>query len=852
MGQAIVVCGLSATTAADENGSLYHRLKPVLWDGLQAVQRYSTRASGLFSPLSAAAPSPAGRAQSLVHQMTPQEKLSLVHGTRDPEDLGEAGYWPGLPRLGIPPLRFADGPPGINVNRDSTAMPAPVGLAATFDAEAARLFGVVLGRDAASLRQNVVLGPHVNIVRDPLFRRNHTTLGEDPLLTAQLAAAEIRGIQSEGVMAQVKHLAGYNGSQNVTIDERTLHEIYLPAFEAAVLAGVASVMCAYNRFNGQWACENGELQNGILRGILGFNGFIASDWGAVHSPQAITRGLDLEMPGREIGGRRGGPYFTDPLKHAVESGAIPMEAVDRALARLLEQMIRFGMLDRQASHPRGIDVEADARAVRGIAAGGAVLLKNDVHALPLRSEDLDSLVLIGPTAGQLATGFLGERGYGFERRLVSPLAALRAAGPRANIPYSPAVDLTGTPIPAALLSHDGSPGLVRRREGVDDSRTRVDLSLDFDGPTALDAGSDFSWKGTLSIPADGDYTFLAQPALAGGSEGGGGISIDGRLAARTGGPGFGGTGMIAKKWSSILPTTDNRDNGRGATLHLTAGLHRIELTANSTGEGRLRIRFSWITPEFRRAGIERAVAAARRARTAIVFAWSESGSIDLPEAQDQLIAKVAAVAPRTIVVLNSGGPVLMPWKDRVASIVEMWYPGQEGGWATADVLLGRVNPAGRLPVTFPRRLEDTPPPAALAVGYRWYDQEHLEPLFPFGHGLSYTTFEYSALRIVPAPSGLNVTLTVRNSGTRRGSEVVQVYLGPPDAAPVTFPPRSLAGFQRVELDAGATRTVTVAINQRALSFWDTSRHSWAMAKGVRTVYVGASSRDIRLSSYHRL
>ena len=236
------------------------------------------------------------RAQSLLQRMTLEEKLSLVHGARDPEDLGQAGYWPGLPRLGIPPLRFADGPAGINVNRDATGMPAPVGLAATFDVEAARLYGVVLGRDAAALRQNVVLAPHVNIVRDPLFRRNHTALSEDPLLTAELAAAQIRGIQSEGVMAQVKHLAAYNGAQNVVVDERTLHEIYLPAFEAAARAGVASAMCAYNKVNGDWACENAELQNRTLRTQLGFTGFITSDWGAVHGPRPSPRASTSRCP----------------------------------------------------------------------------------------------------------------------------------------------------------------------------------------------------------------------------------------------------------------------------------------------------------------------------------------------------------------------------------------------------------------------------------------------------------------------------------------------------------------------------------------------------------------------------
>ncbi|MCX6627362.1 MAG: hypothetical protein NTW28_07005, partial [Candidatus Solibacter sp.] len=430
----------------------------------------------------AAAQNSPSRVQALLRQMSLTEKVSLLHGSRDPN----AGYWPGLPGLGIPPVRFADGPPGVNVNRDATAMPAPVGLAATFDEEAARRYGAVMGHEARALEQNVLLAPHVNIVRDPGFRRNHTAFSEDPYLSARLAAAQIAGIQSQGVMAQVKHLAGYNGSENVVIDERTLHEIYLPAFEAAVHAGVASVMCAYNQVNSVWSCENAVLQNEILRGQWGFRGFVTSDWGAVHGPEAITRGLDLEMPGRQLAGRRG-PYFTEALRTAVESGAIPREAVDGAVARILEQMERFGLLGQRAGvRPRRIDVAGDAKIARRIAEESAVLLKNESRALPLTAADLDSVVLIGPTAGQLAAGFMGERAYGFPERLMSPLEALRWIAPRSRIAWSPGVDLTGVSIPAAALSHDVRPGLMRRR--AESTEVQVDESLDFQRADALPPG----------------------------------------------------------------------------------------------------------------------------------------------------------------------------------------------------------------------------------------------------------------------------------------------------------------------------------------------------------------------------
>ena len=790
---------------------------------------------------------------ALLRQMSLDEKISLLHGARDPKNLGEAGYWPGLPRLGIPPLRLADGPCGVNVNRDATGMPAPVGLAATFNPEAARLYGVVMGRDARALEQDILLAPHVNIVRDPLFRRNHTTLGEDPLLSARLGAAEIAGIQSQGVMAQVKHLAGYNGSNDVIIDERTLREIYLPAFEAAVQAGAASAMCAYNRINGAWACENPALQNGILRGEWGFTGFVTSDWGAVHSTLALAAGLDLEMPGREIAGRPGGPYFGDALQAAVRSGAVAAVAVDSALARILRQLDRFHLLDpKPPARPASIDVEADAKIVRDIAGQSAVLLKNEGGALPIAAADLASLAVIGPTGGQLAAGFLGERAAGFAARLVAPLAALRRLAPGAKIAYAVGGDLTGVPIPASAISYNEKPGLLRRQTTPNTGATQVDRTLDFRGPSALAPGTEYAWTGTLTVAGEGDYAFAVQAVSGNGAEGTGAIAIDGRPAARSGGFGFAGGGAAAKKWSSIVPTTDGRDNPR-AIVRLTAGAHRIELAASSTGTAPLSIRFAWMTPGIRRANLEAAIAAAKAVRTPVVFAWSGIGdTLALPEDQDELIRRVAAVNPRTIVVLNTGGPVAMPWKDSVRAILEMWFPGQEGGWATADLLLGRINPSGKLPVTFPARLEDAPARAAvtysegIAVGYRWYDQENIEPLFPFGHGLSYTRFEYSDLAVTRRADGIEITLGVRNAGSRKGAEVVQAYIGPPAGAPVPMVPKQLAAFQRIELEPGQRARIAMRVDARALSYWSTAKHGWVFAEGERPIYIGSSSRDIRL------
>jgi beta-glucosidase len=821
--------------------------------------------------------------RALIKQMTMEEKLSLVHGTSDPQTLGEAGYWPGVPRLGIPPLRFVDGPPGVSVNKASTAMPAPIALAATFDPQAARLYGTVLGREAHALGQNVLLAPHINIDRDPTFGRNQTTFGEDPYLVGMIAAEFTRGVQEQGVMAQIKHLAGYNGAGNVEIDERTLHEIYLPAFEAAIRAGAASIMCAYNKLNGPYSCENAQVQNEIIRGNFGFRGFITSDWGATHSTEAILRGLDLEMPGPREGTKT---YFTRPLVDAIRAGAIPQSALDQAVEHILYEMKQLHLLGApHAAQNGGIDIEANAKSAQEIAEKSAVLIKNEGDILPLQNSDLRSMLLIGPTAGQLAVGSGGERGYGFEERFVSPLEALRRAGSESSrqIEYVTGDDLTGVPLSGSALSSTGMPGLLRRQTQPTSDKTTLDSVMDFKGATALPPGRAFSWTGTLVIPAEGDYTFMLQAAVGDGANGNGSMSIDGHpvFTARGGvvPPGFGGldegpNGAIVKKWASLLPTTDGRNNPR-STLHLIAGPHPIEITASSTGRKPLDIRFNWTTPAILRSDIEKAISAAKTARTVIVFAWSTGGNkLALPDMQDELIERVGEVNPRTIVVLNTGFAVTMHWMDKVHAILDLWYPGQEGGEVTANILLGRVNPGGKLPFTFPAKLEDSAPYApdhperisqtgaggganagdaplvkfseGVEVGYRWFDQEHIEPLLPFGYGLSYTQFQYSGLKLSRSESGVDVTFTIKNVGRVKGSEVAQVYVGPVSNAPVPLPPKSLAGFERVNLAPGESRTAKIRIDGRAFSYWSIQDHNWKTLAGSWPIYIGSSSRDVRL------
>jgi beta-glucosidase len=800
-----------------------------------------------------AAPPPSGLeadavAHRLVSQMTLDEKIAMLHGDRDPENLGQAGYLPGVPRLGIPPLRLSDGPAGVRTGRPATALPAPVALAATFSPDLARRYGQVIGQDGRALRQDVMLAPMVNIVRVPQAGRNFETLGEDPLVASALVAAEIEGIQREGLMATVKHFAENNQenarqSVSADVDARTMHEIELPGFEAAVKAHVASVMASYNKVNGTYASENLALESDILRGEWEFDGFVMSDWGATHSAgPALAAGLDLEMPS--------GTNYAK-LADAVRAVEVSEVTVDRAVRRILVQMARFGLLSPGRAAPAMSTIPATSATALEIATAGGVLLKNDQSLLPLQPDDFRSLAVIGPTGRTLLVG-----GGGSARVLPMHTGSVidelkAAAGSDSSISYDVGYDLDGELIPASQLSLTGG--------------ATSNGQVDFTGSRALPAGSTTTWSGTLSAKDAGDYEIRLQT-----SGGRGSIQFDAPAGSPPAG-GRGGRGGVGG--AGLLPTAIGLTNPATA-VHFDAGQTRsVTVTATAGAQSPMGIRLAWIPPGWRDRKIAEAVDRARHARTAVVFAYDEGSegrdrvSLSLPGPQDALIAAVAAANPRTVVVLNNGAPVLMPWADHVGAILQMWYPGQEGARATADLLSGAATPSGKLPVTFPRRAEDAPTAdptrypgvdghgaysEGILVGYRWYDAKAIAPLFPFGHGLSYTTFAYSALSVKPSAGpdklGHDVRVTVRNTGRRAGTEVVQVYVGPPAAPPVPIASRSLAAFARVTLAPGEAQTLTLHIDPRAWSYWSVSTHTWAIAPGRRSVFVGSSSRDIRLKA----
>jgi len=827
---------------------------------LPARQAAQLRGSGLVTVRDAAIGTDGDTGvAALLREMTLAEKLAFLHGTRDPVDRGQAGYVPGVPRLGVPPLRLADGPAGIRTSLPATALPAPVALAASFAPDLARRFGQVIGREGRARFQDVLLSPMVNIVRVPQAGRNFETLGEDPVLAARMVAEEVRGIEGEGLIATVKHYAAnsYERDRTTTdaiVDGRTLNEIYLPGFEAAVGAGAGSVMCAYNRVNTVYACDSRELLTDVLRTRFGFTGWVMTDWFARHTLGSLDAGLDQEMPGQGA--------YSDSLLDAVETGRIPAAAVDRAVGRILSQMERMGLLNGTAPLRPPLDEETGRIVAREVAVAGAVLLKNRDNVLPIRARDLRAMVVIGPTARVPLVG-----GGGSSRvaplRTVSLVEALhRRAGGNATVRHLGGIDLDGSPVPAAALAPAegaGGGGLTRT---VFDGTTRVDSTLDFTGTGALPAWYVRTWRGTLTAPSTGDYDLKLQAKGAPVT-----LALDGRRLLSTG-TFFGN--------ASLLPTADGLENAT-ATVRLEAGVPRTVLISVGggppsmlgAGTTSLQVRLAWVTPERRAAFRQEAAAAARSARAVVVIGYDEGTegadrpSLALPGAQDELIGAVVEANPRAVVLLETGGAVLMPWLERAAAVLQVWYPGQEGGEAVAALLLGEANPGGRLPVTFPRAEADAPTatPArypgvegraaydeGVLVGYRWYDAQGIEPLFPFGHGLSYTTFAYDGLDVRPAGDGLDITFRVRNTGKVPGDDVPQVYLGPPADAPVPMAPRQLVGFERLALAPGERRSVRLHVDGRQLSYWSVEAGAWVRVAGPRTVYVGASSRDLRLQA----
>jgi beta-glucosidase len=735
------------------------------------------------------------RASLLLAAMTPAEKLGMLHGK---SPCAYVGCVAGNARLGIPELHLQDGPVGVGDGATGvTQLAAPVAAAASWDVALLRAYGEALGAEQWGKGTNVVLAPTINIVRDPRWGRAFESFGEDPFLAGRLSAAGIAGIQSQGPLAQVKHYAVYNQEEkrntpadNAIVSERAFREIYLPAFEASTAA--LSAMCSYSAINGAFACENGRLQKQVLHQELGFKGFITSDWGATHSTVAsLQGGLDLEMPGSDYYGKAG--------------AAVPQKNLDEHALRILTAMFRGGLFDHPQTGTLAAPVAGHATFARRVAIEGSVLLKND-GALPLPASS-SSIAVIG-AAGKTAMFQGGGSAGVIAGNPISPHQGIAArAGTGITVTYAAGID-TG-----AIVGPDGKCIDVA---GADRSNgTKIQL---------WECNSTDAQRWVRG--ADGSLQSLGKCMDASAAN----LQL------------FDCNGGEAQRWTlenGAIANSGNCLDGKLARGACPGAQWQI-----SSG-GALH---------------DEAVAAARKAETAIVFVGkfetegADLAGIDLSPAQDRLIRDVAAANPNTIVVVNSGSAVTMPWLGQVRAVFECWYPGQEYGNAIAALLFGDANPSGKLPVTFPKSLADVPAHTAaqwpgengtvqysegIDVGYRWYDRHRLEPLFPFGYGLSYTTFAYAHLKV--ERRGVSFELT--NTGQREGAEVAQVYVAQPATA--GEPPKSLRGFAKVTLKPGETRRVTISLDRRSFQFWDAG---WRKAPGGQKLLVGSSSRDIHLTS----
>jgi len=796
--------------------------------------------------------------EDIVAELTLDEKVTRTRGGSGGPD-GVAGTLPGVGRLDVPSIVMADGPTGASLGDPTTAFPHPIAATATFDPDLVAEQARAIAREAKSGSVQMLLGPSMDLFRVPLHARNAETLGEDPTLASAVAAAYTGAVQSEGVIATPKHFACYNqasstgdvldyfsyAEHNVVVGERALRELYLRPFEAAVHDGDAgAVMAAYNRINGIFSSENDDLLDDVLKGDWGFDGLVVSDWGGTHSTvHAAVNGLDVEMPS--------GTHFGSALADAVEADRVDEETVVNDMVRrgLWAQQQTGALAGEQAGNEPARGTDEHYRTAQRVAEEGTVLLKND-DLLPLDADSLDELAVVGPSVDSFKPSVGGS----------DHIDAIRRIGPAEGI-REVADDVTVTTVstdPRELVGPDavgsgGDAGFTAEYFPNGDwsgspSRTRVEDSValtegdrsEFDADTVS-----VRWTGTVTPPESGTY------ALALTSQAASRLTLDGDEVITNEGGGFFG------------PKTEEY------ALELEAGqAHELRVEA----AGSPPVRLEWTSP----AAVQDAADAAASADAAVVLAKTDTfygddrHEFSLPGNQNAVVGAVADANPNTAVVSNTESPVAMPWVSSVPAVLQLWFAGQEGGRALANVLFGETNPSGKTPVTFAESLADYLPQAVTSlpdgargypgvdgtvhydegvfVGYRHFDEADIEPLFPFGHGESYTSFAYenaSVSRAATTPDdGLTVQVDVTNTGDRDGAEAVQVYVGARDPS-VERPPKELAGFRKVEIAAGETETVSVDLGREAFQYWDEEADEWAVDYGEYEVSVAASSRDVR-------
>lgn len=794
------------------------------------------------------------RARSLVDKMTLEEKVSLLGGHDGMNSNG-------IQRLGIPPLHMANGPHGVGGVDGATFFASGVSMGASWNPELVEEIGRAIGSEARAADKNIMLGPCVNIHRLPIGGRNFESYSEDPFLASRMGVAWIKGVQSMHVAACVKHYAGNEqeferNGVNIEMDERTFREIYLPAFKAAVKeAGTYTLMSAYNRFRGKFCSENKYLLTDVLRNEFGFKGFVISDWDAVHSciPSAEA-GLDLEMPGPPI-------YFGDSLIIAVKEGKIPESLIDEKVMNILRVTIKLGLMDDTSRLPEGeLGTEAHKLLSRKISEQSIVLLKNKGKFLPLDENRIRTIAVLGPKAEHASVGGGGSSEV-FAGDSVSLLKGLRnRLGDKVGITFMNGIKFK-TEFPAIepeylYLSDGKSHGLKGEyynnvHFNGEPVLTRIDKDVNFNwgqgspDPKIHKDGFSVRWTGKLKAPANGIYK------LGINSNDGSKLFVNGKL--------------FIHNWGN------HGAKMRNAPLYMKKGeMYDIVIEYFETGNS-ASMKFEWekeTTPVFDKKVLD----VAKKADMVIIAAGVtkifecegfDRESMHLPGAQDQMIKAVAKVNPNIVVVLTNGTPVdVTAWIDDIPAVLEAFYPGQEEGNALAAILFGDVSPSGKLPVTFPKHYEDNPAykyypgknseityGEGVYVGYRYYDTRNVEPMYPFGYGLSYTSFEYSGLKldkkVMSNDDVLNIELTVKNTGKMDGDEIAQLYIHDVESS-VDRPVKELKGFKRVSIKSGESKVVKFQVDKSALSFFDEKKNSWVAEPGEFEVLIGSSSKDIRL------
>ena len=825
--------------------------------------------------------------ERILEQFSLEDKIKLVSG----QFVRSSGL---QPPAGLPAFNLCDGPAGIRSSPEATntthvtALPAPIALAATWSAELAHKYGDVLGLEAKLTGHNVLLGPAVDMARAPLAGRTFESFGEDPLLQSRMIVPEVQAIQAHGVQTCLKHFVVNNqehdrNSIDVRIDDRSLHEIYLPPFEAAIkLGGAASVMGSYNRINGTFACENPQVLSSILRDELGFRGWVMSDFLANHSTvESANAGLEWELT-MPFASR-----WREKLLEAVQQNQVTLETLNEMVRRILRPMVGLGILESGSEQP--IPVLEHAAIALEIAEQSIVLLKNQNQLLPL-SSSVKSIAVIGADADNVSAAGGGSALVKPPLCEISVLEGLRErAGSDVRVGYAPGTDPISTgallsgpsAIPAAVfeaglhatywnnLNFEGEPVLSRLEPSVDFIRGFTD----FEGgklsaasqksvpiPSSIEPRFSARWTGVLVPTSSGNH--LLSLTCAGAAR----LFIDEQL-------------VLEVQSQLELHPGSLHWNGSGATVStVTRGFEvgkkydiRLEYATEIPELHMLygaQLRLGWQAPAGTLTPLMlEAVELARASDVAVIVArtleteFMDRTSFELPNGQAKLIRAVGAVNPKTIVMLMSGSSLeLSNWEDAVPAILEAWYPGQEQGHAVARVLFGDVNPSGKLPVTFPIAFDMFKTPSleypgsngtvtyseGLKIGYRAYDQSGIEPRYAFGFGLSYTTFAYSKLEITSSGQSFSLQFDLKNTGDHDGIEIAQVYLEMPASAEA--PPKKLVGWARVSLKAGEQQSVTVTLDSQSLehpfSRWN---HGWQIVPGAYRVFVGRSSRDIELA-----